>query len=414
MTPRQGTLSGAVAAAGLGGRGGGGFPAARKLDAARSSHARLIVNACDGEIGAAKDRWVLDHRTAELQHGIDLIRAWSGGLPPLLAIHASSLRAGDPDHPTFTPARRAALDELAAAGTDVLTVPDRYVASEASAIAAAAAGADARPVHHSRPLTQRRRLGEPAITTGRDRGRVTVPPTLVLNAETVWRIAQIAEHGPEWFRSLGTPSAPGPQLFSVAWNGIVSVFDSTAGVRLTELLAGAGAPVSNTSIGGLGGVWANPTEAAAAVLSPEGLARLGGIPEAGAGPTVRCGRPPSGVGSGAITVLPPDRCPVSKIAAWLRYAARQSARQCGPCMFGLDSLASHWSGLSTGDTTLPRLQTLLAEIDGRGACGFPDGVAAMTRSALRAFPDEIARHHRGRCAAEAAAPARAIFHEARP
>ena len=53
-------------AAGLTGRGGAAFSTAIKLKAAKENGAELIVNACDGEVGAAKDAWIVAHHLHEL------------------------------------------------------------------------------------------------------------------------------------------------------------------------------------------------------------------------------------------------------------------------------------------------------------------------------------------------------------
>ncbi len=60
-------------AAGLTGRGGAAFSTAVKVRAAREEGAAVIVNACDGEIGAAKDAYVVEHHLAELVRGAELV-----------------------------------------------------------------------------------------------------------------------------------------------------------------------------------------------------------------------------------------------------------------------------------------------------------------------------------------------------
>lgn len=55
--------------AGLTGRSGSAFSTAVKLGAALQNRAELIVNACDGEIGAAKDAYVIRHHLAEVRDG---------------------------------------------------------------------------------------------------------------------------------------------------------------------------------------------------------------------------------------------------------------------------------------------------------------------------------------------------------
>ncbi|WP_019482555.1 hypothetical protein [Arthrobacter sp. TB 23] len=61
------TIIGDLITAGLTGRGGSEFPTAVKLAAAQRARAELIINACDGEIGAAKDAYVLQRYLAEVE-----------------------------------------------------------------------------------------------------------------------------------------------------------------------------------------------------------------------------------------------------------------------------------------------------------------------------------------------------------
>jgi NADH:ubiquinone oxidoreductase subunit F (NADH-binding) len=81
-----------------------------------------------------------------------------------------------------------------------------------------------------------------------------------------------------------------------------------------------------------------------------------------------------------------------------RYLADESAGQCGPCVFGLGSIAGALEELAAGRSyQADRLQRWLGQVDGRGACHHPDGAVRMIRSALRVFGPEIDRHARGWC-----------------
>ncbi|MFC6705842.1 hypothetical protein [Flexivirga alba] len=72
MTPTK-ELADLLAEAGLTGRGGAGFSTAQKVSAAQDRGASLIVNACDGELDAAKDWFVVSQHLDELVHGAHLI-----------------------------------------------------------------------------------------------------------------------------------------------------------------------------------------------------------------------------------------------------------------------------------------------------------------------------------------------------
>lgn len=356
---RTDTLADLLDGAGLAGRGGAAFSTATKVRAARANRADLVVNACDGEIGAAKDGWVVEHHLAELVHGATLLAAGRRrGI--LFAAHRGS--------------RTAAL--LAAAGLDVLEAPPRYVSSEESALVSLAHGGLARP------MTKR----VPVVTGGRDSRGTRIRPTLVLNAETVWRVAQIAERGPGWFRSYGTPAEPGPRLVSIGgYVAAPQVHETEAGVPVRSLLDVAGglhpeAPA--VLVGGLGGALLRPDEAGRLRWSRESLGTVG-----------------AAVGPGVLTVLDPWTCPLDVVGQMLRYAAGESAGQCGPCMFGLPAVAREWDDLvlrpsREGAGQVRRRLELLAD---RGACRFPDGVGRFTASALRVLGDHLAVHATGAC-----------------
>lgn len=342
--------------AGLTGRGGAVFPTSTKLRAAFEHRADLIVNACDGEIGTHKDALVVAEHLGELEYGAGLVSR---------TVHWAVHRGSDTE------------ERLLAAGLRVLSVPARYVASEESALVNHLHGGLARPLMRQAPV---------AFGSRNSRGR-RLRPTLVLNAETVWRIGQIERYGPAWFRSHGTPAEPGPRLVSIG--GSVDrpgVYDTAAGVPLRDLLHAAGTTdVAAVGLSGLSGGWLTDREAWDATWSDEGLAPY----------RLR-------TGTGAIQVLDRATCPLDHVARIAGFAAGESAGQCGPCMFGVPAVADQFGRLSRGELRpdeLPLLHQRLDLMPGRGACRFPDGVSSFVASALRAFGPDVEAHLVGRCIA---------------
>lgn len=348
----------ALQAAGLGGRSGGGFSTATKVAAAQRLRADLVVNVCDGELDAAKDAWVVEHHLGEVLRGVELVAG--AGVTVWFAAHRGSTTA----------------HRLHDAGLRVLETPPRYVSSEESALVSLARGGLARP------MTKR----QPFVFGGVDSGGRRIPPTVVLNAETLWRVAQIAEHGPAWFRSFGTADEPGPRLVTVV--GHVErpgVMTSAAGVPLASLLENAGArPADALLFNGFGGAFLSMAEALGTRWSTAELTCFG-----------------AGVGPGVIRVVDPARCPVTMVDQLLRQAMGESAGQCGPCMFGLPALSAAWHQLTRepGPVTWSAVQQRISLLPGRGACRYPDGLAGFTRSALRVFGDHLTTCVQGSCAA---------------
>ncbi|MBO1755040.1 NADH-ubiquinone oxidoreductase-F iron-sulfur binding region domain-containing protein [Allobranchiibius sp. CTAmp26] len=340
--------------AGLTGRGGARFPTSIKLKSALETGADLIVNACDGEIGVHKDALVVAEHLDALQHGADLLARrvqW--------AAHRGS----------------ATERRLRNAGLRVLPVPSRYVASEESALVSLLHGGRARPIMRQAPIS----------TGGKDAQGRRLRPTLVLNAETVWRVSQIERHGAAWFRGYGTAEEPGPRLVTMGGNvDRPGVYDSEAGVPMRDLLEAAGAvDVRGVGISGMSGGWLRGRDAWAATWSDAGLAPYG-IP----------------TGTGAVHVLGRSACPVDHLAQIATFAAGESAGQCGPCMFGVPAVASQLERLADG--VLPAEEMLdlhhrLGMLPGRGACRFPDGVSRFVASGLRTFSAEVDAHLAGEC-----------------
>jgi len=110
----------------------------------------------------------------------------------------------------------------------------------------------------------------------------------------------------------------------------------------------------------------------------------------------RAGLAPAGAspGAGVVIVVPEGACGISETAAIMAWYARQSAGQCGPCVFGLAALAGEMAALGHGRLPqgLDRLGRWAAQVEGRGACRHPDGSVRLARSALAAFPLDVEAH----------------------
>ena len=103
-------------------------------------------------------------------------------------------------------------------------------------------------------------------------------------------------------------------------------------------------------------------------------------------------------GAGIVVALPLNACGIRETARIVRWMAGESARQCGPCAFGLPALADDLELLASGrraEQTLSRLQSRASVIEGRGACRHPDGVVRLVRSALEVFAADVVRHANG-------------------
>ncbi|GLY94081.1 NADH-ubiquinone oxidoreductase-F iron-sulfur binding region domain-containing protein [Actinoplanes sp. NBRC 103695] len=357
-------------AAGLTGRGGAGFPTWRKVDAVlRAGGTPVVVaNGAEGEPFSGKDRALLTYQPHLVLDGLQLAAR-------ALGARTAHLYTG----PASADGVRAALTARRGTGLDPIPVtvtvaPDTFIAGEESAAVAAVSGRPAVPADKQRRITE---------------AGVGGAPTLVQNVETLAQIALIARHGPDWFRSAGTPDEPGTFLATVS-GAVVDpgVVEAGHGVRLGELIAAAGgptAPLQAVLIGGYHGGWAparRDLEISRAALAP-----LGASP-----------------GAGIVRALPANECGLVETARIAGYLAGEVAGQCGPCINGLPRLAGTMADLARQRARpgLPaEVARLAAMVTGRGACRHPDGTARMIISALRTFEADVAAHLAGRCLASA-------------
>ncbi|MGB8649319.1 MAG: hypothetical protein WCD35_01520, partial [Mycobacteriales bacterium] len=126
-------LQQALAGAGLRGRGGAGFPAARKLAAAWESGKRglLIANGAEGEPASLKDRTLLGLTPHLVLDGAQLAARAIHAREVVLAVH------GEGRLPAVLAQAMGERSGRDAVPARLLEVPARYVAGEASALAGA-------------------------------------------------------------------------------------------------------------------------------------------------------------------------------------------------------------------------------------------------------------------------------------
>jgi NADH:ubiquinone oxidoreductase subunit F (NADH-binding) len=355
-----------VGRAGLTGRGGARFPTARKLAAVAAGRdvPVVIANGTEGEPASAKDKVLLACAPHLVLDGAVLAAGLVGARQAIVVVHDA---VREVVNSAAAERRRARLDRVK---VRVMTGADRFVGGEASALV--------NWVAHGIPLPT---AAPPRIFESGLHGR----PTLVQNVETLAHLALIARWGARWFRSLGTPAEPGSMLVTlvgaVRQPGVREVEIGTPVGDVLGLAGGPAAPLGALLIGGYFGTWADPAVAGPLPLSAEGLSAIGGSP-----------------GAGLVAALPADVCGLAETARVARYLADESAGQCGPCVFGLGSIAGALADLAAGRGYEPgRLRRWMAQAEGRGACHHPDGAVRMVRSALAVFGEEIDRHAQGWC-----------------
>jgi len=351
-----------VEQAGLTGRGGAGFPTARKLASVAGRSPVIVGNAMEGEPLSSKDAVLLSRSPGLVVDALSLVGSALGARRVLLAV--------GPQVPSG-PVRQAAVSSR----VEVLNLTGGFVAGQESALVNQINGHSGVPSDGLVPVFRR---------------GVDAHPTLVLNAETLAQLGLIARCGADWFRRLGTPADPGTFLASITGSGPATVahpgvLEVPRGTPLREVLTAAGTNldrVAGVLVGGYHGAWVPPSQIDT-LLTTADLARFDASP-----------------GAGIIHVLDRGTCPLEMSASVAAYLAGQSARQCGPCVNGLPRMAQTLQQLADPGASpglVAEVDRLRALVRGRGACSHPDGTARFVASTMRVFADHVEDHVRGAC-----------------
>jgi len=380
----------ALEQSGLRGRGGGGFPAARKWSSVRDGGTAagdryVVANGAEGEPGTFKDRPLMRSNPYQVIEGLAIACAVVGAREAFIAVKSS-----------FTPeidALTRALEEMAAAGlvgeTPISLVggPDEYLFGEEKAMLEVIEGNEPMPrwlppyqhgLFASTPQEGWSAVGGPPA-----RGeRAGSNPTLVSNVETLANVPLILNRGAEWYRSIGTPETPGPLICTVVGDvdqaGFAELEPGTTLRTAIELIGGGPRP-GHSIKAVLSGV-SNPVFSAAdldAPISYEGLAAAGG-----------------GLGSAGFIVYDETRSMLAVARMISRFLYVESCGQCRACKFGCGEVTRHLDALVEvpgNDLDLDIIGQRLQSVTDQNRCFLGEEEQRVISSLLREFPDDFVR-----------------------
>ena len=192
----------------------------------------------------------------------------------------------------------------------------------------------------ARQLAERRaRKAHLRTARGRSSDGVGGRPTLVQNVETLANIALIARYGADWFRELGSDArardrCSSPWAARCARPGVteLELGHDRCGPR-SSAAAGSPSLPRRCSIGGYFGTWVP----AAAALDARALGRRPAAARRRHSARARSRRSRE------------PRCGLAETARIAAYLARESAGQCGPCVFGLEAIADALDSIAACD-----------------------------------------------------------------
>lgn len=332
-------------ASGLTGRGGAGFPTARKwaLTRAAPGEARVVVcNADEGEPGTFKDRLLLTRHAGTVIEGMTLCAWYTGAREGYLYLRGEYLWLFDHLQQTLEARRRQHLlgnAILGVAGFDfdirIVVGAGAYICGEESALIESLEGK--RGIPRKRPPFP--------VTAG-----VRQLPTVVNNVETFVAAAWIAQQGADAFRALSRTGSNGTKLHSLSGDvPHAGVHEWPVGMTVREMLAACDArDTAFVQLGGPSGrllfppMWDTPVD----------LHHLST--------------------GGSLMVFSTQRDPLDAVRQFAQFFAHESCGFCTPCRAGSPVIARQLESLAAGDAvpgTLENLLDLVEVIHTSSHCG---------------------------------------------
>ena len=380
-----------LAASGLRGRGGAGFPTGEKWRTIKSFaspvlRTSVVVNAAEGEPGTFKDRSIIRSNPYAVLEGA-LIAA--------LAMEAKSIviatKEAFADEVIIL---RSALAEIVEAGwvgdieVRVLEGPSEYLYGEETALLEVI---DGRPPFPRIAPPFRRGIAEVVesesdadsdsglaanVQMAGTEGDSPAPPVLVNNVETMANVPGIIAKGAAWFRTLGTAESPGTIVCTITGDvehpGVMELPMGTSLRVAIDTAAGGvlrGVNVRTVLVGVSSAVLT--ADQLDTELSYEAAKAIG-----------------SGIGSAGYIVIGDNTDPVSVAAGAARFLAIESCGQCTSCKQDGLEIARLLANAAAGDGTpqdLVSVRSRLATVADGARCSLASQQQAVVGSLLQSF-----------------------------
>jgi len=367
-----------VERSGLRGRGGGGFPTARKWRSCRDARGRIkyvICNGDEGDPGAFMDRSIMEGNPHCVIEGM------------IIGAYAIGAKQGYIYVRNEYPLAVTHLTKAVAQAREYGLLGDRILGSKHSFDIRINRGGGAFVCGESTALmaSLEGRVGEPrakyvhTVESGlRER------PTDLNNVETWANIPAIIKNGGDWFASVGTENSKGTKVFSlvgkVTNTGLVEVPMGMTLRRIVEEIGGGvrgGKAFKAVQTGGPSG-GCIPAEHLDTPVDFDELTRLGSM-----------------MGSGGMIVMDEDTCMVNIAQYFIRFLKDESCGKCTPCREGLAQMLDIFDRITRGEGKAGDIDTLTelgALLEGAALCALGKTAAYPVLSTIRYFRDEYEKH----------------------
>jgi NADH-quinone oxidoreductase subunit F len=363
---------------GLRGRGGGGFPTAKKWKScikAGGDKRYVICNGDEGDPGAFMDRSIMEGDPFDVIEGM-IIGAYAiGSDEGFIYVRQEYPLAVEHLRVAIDVCREAGLlgENILGSGLNFDIKISRgggaFVCGESSALMRSIAG----------------KVGEPRAKYihSTEKGLYDLP-TVLNNVETWVNVPIIIENGGEWFAQYGTEKSKGTKAFALVGRVInTGLVEVPMGITLRDLIFGIG-----------GGIHKGREFKAVQTGGPSG----GCIPAELLDLEVdfdRLDEQGSMMGSGGMIVMDERTCMVDIARYFLKFLLEESCGKCVPCREGLKQLTALYDRIVEGHGTmedLEKIEWLAEDVKIGSLCALGKSAPNPVLSTIKFFRDEYIEH----------------------
>jgi NADH:ubiquinone oxidoreductase subunit F (NADH-binding) len=364
-----------IAASGLRGRGGAGFPTGEKWRTAAAAPAGrrfVVANGYGADPSSLTDRTLLERNPYGVLEGALIAAAAIGASDVIVAVRSEAtdaIRALETARDRMLEANLAG-DDILGSGTgieiSIRPVQGAYMLGEETVLLKALEGKRGQPEQRPPQPATRGLFGE---------------PTVVQNVQTLAAVPWILANGAEAFAAVGSKASPGTILVSVRAPAGSGVAEVPIGTPIREIVGLAGKDGSKDLkayvVGGpSGGIL--PAELGDIAYEFEALRAVG-----------------AHVGSGSIIAADRRACIVDLARLLTRFCADEACGKTIPCRIGLRRVSEIGDRVATGlpkPTDVQLLADLSSDIVGSALCDHERLATLPFASGMRYFRSELDEH----------------------
>ena len=367
-----------VLAAGLRGRGGGGFPTGRKWQFAlnqNSNEKYVVCNGDEGDPGAFMDRSILEGNPLAVIEGMAIAGYAIGAQNGYFYVRA--------EYPTAVARLRKAIEEakkIGLLGENIFGSGfsfDVHVRLGAGAFVCGEETALLNSIEGKRGMP-RPRPPFPAVKG------LWQQPSIINNVETLACVPYILREGAAKFASMGTERSKGTKVFALGGKvNNVGLVEIPMGTTVRDLIFEIGGGIPNgkqfkaIQTGGPSGGCLTAKDLDTPI-DFDNLVALGSM-----------------MGSGGAIVMDEDNCMVDVAKFYMEFICDESCGKCSPCRIGTKRILEILEKITKGQGTLQDLADLedLSEaVKANSLCGLGQTAANPVLSTMRQFKDEYIAH----------------------